>query len=86
MRGYFRQPVDDGGNEMRGDGDRASDPQFSGGRIGQEIDVLHALLQLVEGDGGVIQQRARIDRGLDAARIAIEQPDAERGFYIGDGL
>jgi hypothetical protein len=48
--------------------------------------MLYALLQFVEGDDAAIQKRARINRGLNAARVTIEEADAKCGFHIGDCL
>src|SRR5262245_34124780 len=44
-----RQPFDDGRDEDFGDIGAASDPHFPGAWVGEKLDVLHALLQLVEG-------------------------------------
>ena len=90
MKDYSRilpgQPIDDGRNEARRDCDRASDPQFPRRRIGEEFDVLHGLLQLIEGDKAAIEKCARIDRRLRPPRVTIEQTHAECVLHIGNCL
>src|SRR5262249_3048865 len=44
----FRKSVDDGAHERGRSVHRASNPYFATGRIGQELDVLDALPQLIE--------------------------------------
>jgi hypothetical protein len=64
----------------------AADPHFSCGRIGQEFDIPDGLLQLIEYRNAAFEERATVDRRLDAAGAAIEKPHAERVFEIGDDL
>ena len=53
-------------------------------RIGQELDILDALLEFVEHRDAAFEHRLRVDRRLDAARAAIEQADAEHVLEIRD--
>src|SRR5664279_5406581 len=43
-----REPLDNGGNEARGQQGAASDPHFARRRIGEKLDVLQGLAQVVE--------------------------------------
>jgi hypothetical protein len=66
------EPLDDGRNEARGHQGRASDPHFSSRRVGEELDVLQALPQVVEYRHAAIEQRAAVFGWLDALAMAIE--------------
>src|SRR5262249_31867648 len=59
---------------------------FPYSRIGQEFDVPDALLQLVENRNTAFEERAAVDRRLDALGTAIEKPHAESMLEIGDHL
>ena len=61
---------ENGGHDRR----RTPDPQLARRRIGQERDVPYSLPQLVECGPPALEQGAPIDRRLDAAWIAVEQP------------
>ena len=56
---------------------RASDPQFSDRRIGEEFDVLHALSKLIERRETPFDENAAIRRRLNAAWTAFE-PECSR--------
>ena len=63
-----REPINDGGNEARGQQGLASDPHFSGRRVGQKLNVLHALSQAHRTRPPTIEQRATVLGRLDALR------------------
>ena len=54
---------------------RASQSNLADSRVGQELDVTHALLQLVKHYVPTIEKRASIDSGLHTSLAAIEKPD-----------
>ena len=64
----------------------APDPHLAHSRVGQELDLLHRLLELVEGIEPAIEQRAPVNGRLDPALTSIEQADTERIFEIGNGF
>src|SRR5260370_36846975 len=41
------EPVDDAGNEARGEKGAASDPHFANRRIGEKLDALDAVVQII---------------------------------------
>ena len=65
-------------------GSCATDPDFADRRIGQELDVLHRLAQVIEHGHAAIEQGAAVLRRLDAVTAAIEQPHADRVFKVRD--
>jgi len=75
-----RQFFDDGQNDPLGHGEAASDTQFSGSGIREELDVLDSLLQLVEGNDSALEQRATVLRRPDPLGAAVEKPRADRLF------
>ena len=79
-----RQPIDDGQNDALCQTRRCPDPQFSHGRIREEVDVLHGLRNLVEGGNAAFEQRATVLRRLDSLWTAVEDRDAERVLHLGD--
>jgi hypothetical protein len=79
-----RQPVDDRGKEASGDRDQRREAHFTCRGIGEELDVLDASLELVENRNAPFDEGAAIGRRQDAPRTAIEEPNAERIFEIGD--
>ena len=78
------EPVDDAGNETRGEKGAASDPHFTSCRVGEKLDVLHALVQVIEYGCSAIEQRAAVLGWLDALRVAIEQLHAKGMFQFRD--
>src|SRR5438876_5940310 len=78
--------IDDGRNQACGKDKIGSNPQLPYLRVGEELDVPHGLLQLIERDETAIEKRARIDRGLDALRATIKETHSERIFHIGNRL
>jgi hypothetical protein len=63
-----------------------TNPDFARLRVGQEIDVVDSLPELVEGGASAPEQSLAVDRGLDPARAAIEQADAEHLLQSGDDV
>jgi hypothetical protein len=78
--------VDDRCDKTVGGGLGAADRQFADRRVLEELQLLHALLEFVEHGGPTPQQGITVERGLDALRVAIEQPQAEGVLEIGDRL
>ena len=79
-----RKLIYDGGDDARGNDNRGPDPQFPRGRIGKELDVLHRLPQLIEYDETAVENRAPIDRRLDAVRAPVEETHAQSVLHVGD--
>jgi hypothetical protein len=65
---------------------RAPDAQLSGGRIGHELDLFDALLEIIERSRAALQQREAIHRGLDALWSTVQKPHAERMLEVGNDL
>src|SRR5262249_7409727 len=63
-----------------------ADPHFSCGGIRQEFNVPDALLQIIEHRNTAFEERVAKDRRLDALGAAIDKPNAQRTFKIGDHL
>src|SRR5262245_65163660 len=76
------EPVDDAGNETRREKGAASNPHFSSRRVGEKLDVLHALVQVVEYGRSTIEQRSTVLGWLDALRVAVEQLHAKSMFQF----
>jgi hypothetical protein len=75
-----KEPIADGccdggaaANQACGEDMIGTNPQFARRRIREKRDVLRGLLQLVECYQAAIQKPARVDRGLDTLRTAIEE-------------
>src|SRR5262249_26234569 len=62
----LREPLDDCGNEGRGVNGAASDSHFSDRWVGEKLDVLHRLVQVVEYGRSAIEQRTTV--GVSARR------------------
>src|SRR5215470_15963931 len=78
------ESVYDAGNETRRQKGAASDPHFTGRRIREKLDTLHALVQVVEYGCSAIEQRAAILGWLDPLRVAVEQVHAKGMFEFRD--
>ena len=78
------KPIDDGGNEARGEMKSASDPHFSGLGVGEKLDVFDALTQSIEDGRSAVEQRATIPGRLNPFAVAIEQANAERMLQFRD--
>ena len=63
-----------------------SDTNFSGGRIGQIVDLLNALLQIIENHRTPLEKRAPVSRRLDAVTAAIEEAHTKHALEIGNRL
>ena len=79
-----RQPVDDGRNKARRQNGGASDPDFAGHGVGEKLDVLHRLAQVVECGHTAIEQGAAILGRRDALVVADEQSYPEGAFQFRD--
>ena len=67
-------------------GYRTSNPHFTHWPGGQVLDVLDALLQLIEDRARACEQRISVHGRLDAARAAVEKSRAQLVFEIGNHL
>src|SRR5262249_3514077 len=72
------EPIDYRKSRTRRRSIGATDPQLSGGRVDQELDVLHALSDLIKDRDATLYHRAAITRRLNAAPAAVEQTNPER--------
>src|SRR4051812_2848854 len=82
-RGYWRETIDDSGDESCGKRLRAADPQFSGRGIGEELKLFHALAQLVEYSDTALVQRAAINRWFNSVRAPVEKAQSHGVLDIG---
>jgi len=64
--------IDDCGHKVRRQKWIASDSHFSGGRIGEILDALHTLAQVIEDGHAAIEQRAAVFGWLDPLTVAVE--------------
>jgi hypothetical protein len=71
---------------MAGDRIRRADADLTLGRIGEEVDILHALAQIIEDRDAALGQRLAVGGRDDAAAAAIDQLDGERIFQLDDRL
>ena len=67
-------------------GYRTSNSYFAQRRIGQILDVLDALLQLVEHDESAFEQRVTVPSRLDALRASVKKSHSELVLKIGDNF
>jgi hypothetical protein len=79
-----RQPINDGSEEAGGANQRIPNPHLPGRRVGEKLDVLHALAQFVEYGHAAIKQRATAISCFDPLAVALEQAYAERMFQFRD--
>ena len=70
------------GQEAGDDRLRSADAQLADVRIGQKLDLLDALPDLIEHRCGAFDQRAAVQRRLNALRGAVEQANTERVFDL----
>lgn len=54
------------------------------GRVGEEFQFLKSLRQLVEDRRATLEQGATVGRGFYAVAAAIEKPNSEPAFYVGN--
>jgi hypothetical protein len=74
------EPVEHGREHAHNNGIGGDDPDLAHRRIGQELDVLYRLAQVVEHSGSAFQQGATVLRRFGTVTAAIEQPHADRVF------
>src|SRR5262249_8756864 len=90
MKGQFRmsprQTFDGGGYEAGRDRFGASDVQLARRRVGKEVDLVDALIDLIEDREAAPEQGASIKRRLCATLAAIQKLHPERLFQVGDCL
>ena len=72
------EPIDDRGDETRCQKGSAADPHLPGRGIGEKLDALHALTQVIENRHAAIDQRVSLSGQLDALAVAIKQSHTER--------
>jgi hypothetical protein len=68
-----REPVDNNGYEACGQAFAATNPQFSGPRVGEKFERFDALPELIEHGDAALEQCPAIDRGLNSMCSAVEQ-------------
>ena len=69
--------IHDRGDESSSNGDRATHPELSRGRVSKELNVLGGLLQLIKSNRTVFQEGTRVDRGFYPTGAAVEQTHPE---------
>src|SRR5260370_40898635 len=82
----LQEAIEDGRGQSRRHRFGASDAQFPGRGVGQELDVLYALPQLIEDRTAAGEERAAIHGRLDALWASIEEAHPERVLQIRDCL
>jgi tripartite-type tricarboxylate transporter receptor subunit TctC len=78
------EPIDDGSNEGFAGIDGASDPYFASARVGEKLDLFHALAQVIEYGCAAIEERATVFGRRDPMAVPIEQAYAERMLQFRD--
>src|SRR5262245_36884827 len=76
--------INNGRYEAGGQIGVASDPNFPSGWIGERLNVLHRLAQIIEYGCSTVQQGATELGRLYAERVAIEQTDTDGTLQFGD--
>ena len=71
------KPIDDGGNKARCQEGIAPNSHFPSRRVGEKLDVLHRLAQVIEHGHSTIEQRATVRGRLYALWAAVEQAHAD---------
>ena len=67
-----REAIDDGRDEARAERGGAPDPHLARGRVGEELDVLDALPQLIEGSMAATEYGAPVFGEFDAVGISLQ--------------
>jgi hypothetical protein len=80
----LQQRLEDRRQEIGRQRRRCPDAQLAKGGIGQKIDQLKSLSQIVEKSEAALIQGATVHCGLDAASVAVDQVHAEGVLKIGD--
>src|SRR5215208_7213949 len=78
------KPVGNGGHKARGERGDASDPHLPRSGIGEKLDVLQALTQVVEDSRSTGEQRATELGRLDPLAVAVQQAHAKGMLQIPD--
>src|SRR5437867_1989176 len=65
---------------------RAANPNLTGGVLGQELNLLNPLLELIKSRAAALEQDVAVDRRHNAARAAIQQAYAQGGFQVRNHL
>jgi hypothetical protein len=73
-----REPIDDRKAKARCQQGIASDSNFPSRRVGEKLDVLQALSQIIKYGYSTIEQRAPVLGWFHALTVAIEQAHAKR--------
>ena len=60
------------------------DPYFPSRRVGEKLDILESLAQVIEHGHAAIEQRATVLGRYDALPVAVQQAHAERMFQVRD--
>src|SRR5258708_36554250 len=76
------EPVDDAGNEARGEKGAASDPHFANRRIGEKLDALDALVQVLEYGCAAIEQTPAGLGGLDPLSVSVQTLQARHALQV----
>lgn len=79
-----RELVDDGGQKTGRDAFGAADVELASLRVGEELEFLDALFDLVEDRYAAPNERLAIGRRFNAVPAAVEQAKPERLLHIGD--
>src|SRR5262245_45852178 len=73
-----RKPIDDGGDKAFSARQCVPDLHLPGRRVGEKLDVLHTLAQVIERGHSAIEQRTTVLGRFDSSAMAFEQAYAER--------
>src|SRR5262245_37078736 len=79
-----REPIDDCRYETGRTGQCVPNPHLPSRRVGEKLDVLHALTQLIEYSDSTIEQSTTVLSRLDTLALAIEQAHADGMLQLGD--
>jgi len=76
------KPIDNGRYETRGQQGGASDPNFSGSRVSEKLDIPHRLAQVIEHGRSTIEQGATIHGRFDPPGCALDQTHTNDVFQF----
>ena len=71
-------------DEARAERGGAPDPHLARGRVGEELDVLDALPQLIEGSMAATEYGAPVFGEFDAVRISLQETHSEGVLQLAD--
>src|ERR1051325_9305513 len=80
-----REAIDDRGNEARGKRRDGANANFSTYGIGEKLDLVYCLAQIVEHRRPALEQGATVGGRLDTPRGAVEQGHSKRRLQVGNG-